>query len=86
MNTQMTGPKSSIGLSGVSIMPDNFVGKGVKVMCHMCGDDMYILGVDDPAICPKCMNKTRTMEEEIRYTGYMALFKNGGRRKNGQNS
>lgn len=77
----MTGPKSSTEQSGVLIMPD----KGVKVMCRMCGDDMYILGVDDPAICPKCMNKTRTREEQIDYTGYMALFKEG-RRKNGQNS
>lgn len=48
--------------------------KGVEVNCFMCGDKMYILGVDDPAICEKCMNKTRTTSEEIDYTGYMSLF------------
>jgi hypothetical protein len=59
-------------------MPD----KGVKVNCFICHDEMYIHGVDEPAICPKCMNKKRTESEEIDYTGYISLF--GGR--NGKNS
>lgn len=62
-------------------MPD----KGVKVGCFLCGHDMYIHGVDEPAICESCRNKKRTESEEIDYTGYMDLFK-GGRRINGKNS
>jgi hypothetical protein len=69
------GPVSSIGqYGGLIIMPD----KGVKVMCHMCGHDMYILGVDEPAICGNCRNKTWVDDKLVRYTEYMKVF--GGRR------